>query len=309
MLWISIALVGYFFLAVTFILDKYILSESSVGRPSVYTFYSTIIMWGALVLLLIDPGFFSIHDILIGLGSGVAFGFGLYFLYIAVKGGEASHVNPFNGAIVTLATYGLAHTFLGEMLTPLQLGGIMLLVIASVFLSYEETKGHNGTHIGYVWAIVSGIFFAVSHVSAKYLYEIHEFIPAFAWTRAGTGIVGLLLLFVPAVRRDIMSRFFAQKKKIRTKKHLIKHSLTIVWIAKIIAVVAVVLIQYAAAIGSVSIVFALSGLQYALMFVVIYALSRWYPRIFKEFFTTREVAIQSFAILLVIVGSFLIVFT
>lgn len=306
MLWISIALVGYFFLAVTFILDKYILSGSNVGRPSVYAFYSTIIMWGALVLLLINPGIFSIRDIMIGLGSGVAFGFGLYFLYIAVKGGEASHVNPFNGAIVTLATYGLAHTFLSETLTPLQLGGIMLLVIASVFLSYEETKGHNGTHIGYVWATASGILFALSHVSAKYLYEIHEFIPAFAWTRAGTGIVGILLLLVPAVRRDIASRFFPKKKHARLKKP--KHSLAVVWMAKIIAVVAVVLIQYAAAIGSVSIVFALSGLQYALMFVAIYVLSRWHPRIFKEFFTTREVTIQSSAILLVVIGSFLIVF-
>ncbi len=302
MTWIIIAAIGYFFLATTFILDKYILSRTAVAKPSVYAFYSTIIMWGALILIPFSSEYWNVVDIGIGLLSGVAFGFGLYTLYLAVKGGEASHVNPISGATVILVTYVLSHVFLYEQLPAVQLCGIGLLILASLFLSYEATARTRGFHIGYLWAIVSGMFFAASHVSSKYLYGIHDFLPALGWTRAGTGILGIVLLFVPAVRRDLHMRFFEKTKNVPKN-----HSLFLVWTAKVAGIVAVVLIQYAAALGSVTVVQAMSGLQYALMFVAIYVLSRWFPRMFREYFSRRELVLQITGIILVIMGSIFIV--
>lgn len=302
--WILLALIGYGLLALTFILDKYILSSTTIQRPSVYAFYSTIIMWGALVLLFFSKETFGYYDILIGLGSGVAFGFGLLTLYIAVKGGEASHVNPFSGAVVAVTTYILSHYFLSEILTQGQLWGMVCLVIASVVLSYQETKMKKGFSWSYLWAIVSGICFAVSHVSAKFLYMAHDFIPAFAWSRAGAGIVGLLLLFHPRVWKELSFRLSHRKK---SKKKKQPTSLAIVWIAKIVGIAAVVLIQYAGALGSVSAVHALSGLQYALMFALIFVLSKWSPKTFKEYFSPRELLVQSSAIILVIIGGALFI--
>ncbi len=302
--WILIALIGYGLLALTFILDKYILSSTTIQRPSVYAFYSTIIMWGALVLLFFSKETFGYYDILIGLGSGVAFGFGLLTLYVAVKGGEASHVNPFSGAVVAVTTYALSHYFLEEILTRGQLWGMVCLVVASVVLSYQETKLKKGFSWSYLWAILSGVFFAVSHVSAKFLYMAHDFIPAFAWSRAGAGIVGLLLLFHPRVWKELSFRLSHRKK---SKKKIQPTSLAIVWIAKIVGIAAVVLIQYAGALGSVSVVQALSGLQYALMFALIFILSKWSPKTFKEYFSPRELIVQSSGIILVIIGGALFI--
>lgn len=302
--WILIALIGYGLLALTFILDKYILSSTKIQRPSVYAFYSTIIMWAALVLLFFSKETMGYYDILIGLGSGFAFGFGLLTLYVAVKGGEASHVNPFSGAVVAVATYVLSHYFLSETLTSGQIWGMVCLVSASIVLSYQETKMKKGFSWSYLWAIVSGICFAASHVSAKFLYMTHDFIPAFAWSRAGAGLVGLLLLLHPHVWKDLSSRLSRRKK---SKKYTPPTSLAIVWIAKIVGIVAVVLIQYAGALGSVSVVQALSGLQYALMFALIFVLSKWSPRTFKEYFSSRELVVQSFGIILVIIGGALFI--
>ncbi|HRH23745.1 MAG TPA: EamA family transporter [Candidatus Magasanikbacteria bacterium] len=302
--WILIALIGYGLLALTFILDKYILSSTTIERPSVYAFYSTIIMWAALVLLFFSKETFGYSDILIGLGSGVGFGFGLLTLYIAVKGGEASHVNPFSGAIVAVTTYILSHYFLSETLTRGQLLGMVCLVFASVVLSYQETKMKKGFSFSYVWAILSGICFAVSHVSAKFLYMNHDFIPAFAWTRAGAGVVGVLLLLHPHVWKELSYRLSHRKK---SKKKIQPTSLAIVWIAKIVGIAAVVLIQYAGAKGSVSVVHALSGLQYALMFALIFCFSKWSPKTFKEYFSPRELLVQSSGIILVIIGGALFI--
>ena len=42
-------------------------------------------------------------------------------------------------------------------------------------------------------------------------------------------------------------------------------------------------------IGSVTIVGAMSGVQYVLMFIMIYLLTKFTPKIFKEYFTKHEI--------------------
>jgi len=306
MLWFLIAILGYFFLAIAFILDKFILTES-VDKPVVYTFYSTIFMFGAIILFpFLGFQWLVGIDWLWAVISGMSFGFGLWTLYLALKKGEASHINPFNGAFVTISTFLLASLWLGETLTPLQQIGVVTLIGSSILLSFEKTKKNNGFHMGFLWAAISGVLFATSHITAKYLYTIYDFWPAFTWTRATTGLVALMCLLYPSVRKT-----FIKNKKSKKQKHnkaARKYAIPIIISNKILAMVAVVLIQYAAAIGSVTIVFALSGLQYALMFVIIVFLSKFFKSLFSEFFTKRELVIETIAILLVVVGSALFVF-
>ncbi|PIZ95660.1 MAG: hypothetical protein COX81_00360 [Candidatus Magasanikbacteria bacterium CG_4_10_14_0_2_um_filter_37_12] len=300
MLWFGIALLGYFFLALTFILDKIILTKS-VGKPIVYTFYSTIFMFGVLLAVPFGVELLQGVDWCWAIVSGMAFGFGLWTLYKAVKSGEASHINPFNGAVVTIVTYALSSYFLLEKITGLQLAGIGVLIFASLLLSFEKSKKHSGFHMGFVLAIISGVFFAISHVSAKYLYELYPFFTGFIWTRATTGLVGLSALLSPAVWKTF------GRGKVKKKSKNKKHTIFLVVSAKMLGVLAVLLIQYAMAIGSVSLVIALSGLQYALMFLLIIIFTKFAPKLFKEYFTKRELVVEWVAILLVIVGSALFV--
>lgn len=303
MLWFFIALAGYTALALAFILDKFILTDS-VDAPAVYTFYSTIIMLGALVLWPFGVDLLVGIDWLWATVSGIGFGLGLWFLYIAVNEGETSHITPFQGAFVTISSYVLGAVFLSEQLTSLQLWGIALLVVASFLLSFEKSRKHSGIHIGFLWAAVAGFFFAVSHVSAKYLYDIYPFLTGFMWTRATTGLVGIgLLLISPSVLRALRA-----PKQPKQQQSIAKvYAVPIIMANKVLAIVAVVAIQYAASIGSVTLVQALSGVQFVLMFFLILLFTWVTPKFFKEEFTTREILVQSIALIIVGIGSALFV--
>ncbi len=224
-------------------------------------------------------------------------------MFVAVKKAEASHVNPFIGGVVTIATYGFSSFFLGEALNDLQISGIIILLLASFLLSFEKTKNKKSEfNSGYMWGIAAGVLFAVSHTSAKYIYDLYPFLTGFVWTKATTGFVGLFCLFSPFVRKT-----FHTGKKHEPKKFAKRHAAGIVLTNKILSVVAIVCIQYAISAGSVTLVNALSGLQYAFMFLIIYVLTKTAPKIFKEYVTKSELAVQTIALLLVLIGSALFV--
>jgi drug/metabolite transporter (DMT)-like permease len=138
--WFLIAFIGYFFLALTFVLDKFILTKA-VSRPVVYTFYSTFFSFGAILLYPFGVKFLNNpFDWFIAIASGLAFGFALWAQFIAVKKNEASHINPFLGGIVSITTYLLSSNFLGEKLTDFQISGIIILIFACFLLSFEKTR-------------------------------------------------------------------------------------------------------------------------------------------------------------------------
>jgi len=302
-MWFLIALIGYTLLAVVFIMDKFILTKS-VGKPVVYAFYSTIFLFGALVLLPFGGGVLHGVDWVWALVSGISFGFAMLFMFIALKYGETSHISPFIGAVVLMGTFWFSSQFLGESLSSVQMVGMGVLLVASLMLSFEKSRKHNGFHVGFVWAIVSGMLFAVSHVSAKYIYSLYPFITGFAWTRATTGLVGLFLLLFPSVRRSFKPR----DKKDAPKTEAKRHAMAIVVSDKMLSVLGIVLIQYAIAVGSVTLVNAMAGIQYVLMFLLVLLLTKFVPRVFQEVFTRREVVVQVVALILVVVGSALFVF-
>lgn len=301
MTWFLIALIGYFALAFAFVLDKFILTDS-VDTPAVYTFYSTIIMFGAFVIWPFGGGVLVGIDWLWAVVSGVGFGLGLLFLYMAVHEGETSHITPFQGAFVTIGSYVLGAIWLHETLSGLQIWGIILLIVASLLLSFEKSKKHNGVHIGFLWALFAGLFFAVSHVSAKYLYGVYPFWTGFMWTRVTTGLVGVVLLCTPTVLRSF------RKPPQKTPQSVAKaYAVPIMLGNKALAILAVVAIQYAAAIGEVTLVQALSGVQFVCMFLLILLFTKLTPTFFQESFTRRELVVESSALVLVVIGSALFV--
>jgi drug/metabolite transporter (DMT)-like permease len=301
-MWLILAIVGYFVLASVVILDKLIVSKSA-QKPIVYTFYSTIFMFVALLAL---PFFgcgllYGLTDWLWAVGSGVAFGLALWTFYLGVQEGEASHIAPFNGAIFTAGIFLLANLILGEKLSQVQVAGTIILGFACLLLSFERSKRHKGIHIGFLWAGISGLLFAFSHVAAKELYNVYPFWTAFIWTRATTGLIGLFCLLFPSVWQALHHHTEA-------KSYARKHAGLIIVADKILSVVAVILLQYAYATGVVTVVGAIGGLQYVFAFVMIYLLTKFLPKMFQEYFTKRELIVELIATILVAIGSAFFVF-
>lgn len=299
-MWFLVALVGYLLLAITFVLDKRVLSKE-VPNSVVYTFYSTVFLLLTLLLYPFGATLLSTPtDWLWAISSGVSFGLALWTIFIALMKGEASHINPFNGAIITIATYGIASVLLGETLTQVQLVGVGILVVATLLLSFEITKEGRVFHMGYLWAAISGVLFGFSHVAAKIIYESYPFITGLVWTRASIGLVGLALLLSPAVWKS----FRPQKKR---KKGQAKNTILLVGTAKTLGIASALVLQYAMFLGSVTLVNALSGMQYVFMFIIIFTLTKIAPKLFSEFFTKQELVVQIVALVLVSIGSALFV--
>lgn len=306
-MWFFLALLGYIALAIVLVLDKFILTKS-VEKPVVYTFYSTIFLFAVLLAWPFGVELLQGIDWFWALLSGLGFGFGLWTMFIAVKQEEASRINPFIGAVITVVTFASASLFLGETLTPFQMVGMAVLILSSILFvaSQDGRKKHTGIWCSaFTWAIVSGILFAISHTTAKYIYDIYPFLTGFVWTRATTGFVGLVALLYPSVRKTLKRKKAdsVALKKCKDSGFGEKYAVGIVITDKILGVIAVILIQYAIAIGSVTMVNAMVGLQYAIMFLIIYLLSRFAPKVFKEEFTHKEIVFESIAIALVVIGS------
>ena len=303
MLYLFLALGAQVLNALVVLVDKYLISSRLVVKPVVYAFYANVFMFGALLAWPLSGEFLRGIDCGWALISGVGFGLGLWALFIATKDGETTHIIPFNGAIISIVVYFFSFSFLNEKLTGAQIVGMVVLLFASFILSWEKSARHKGFHFGFVWAIISGILFAISHVSAKYLYVHYPFWTGFVWSRATTGLVAIPLLLYPAVRNSLFKKSNNKKAKTIGKRY----AGLIFFINKVFSVASVILIQYAAAIGSVTVVNALAGVQYALMFILAYLSSKFLRKVFQEYFTKREIITEMVAILLVIVGSVLFV--
>lgn len=299
-MWFFIALAGYFVLAVVLVLDKIIVSESRVA-PVVYTFYSTII---ALPALLIVPLFGSLPLSQWGIAalSGIAFGIGLWGTFLALEHDEASHIGPFGGALITVCIAGLSFFFLHETLSGAEQAGVLTLLFASLLLSYEKTRGRQRFHQGFLWAGLAAIFFAISHTSAKYLYDLQPFVLAMFATKGTAGILGICLLISPRVRSALSVRAPRRPKSFKRR-----HPMWLIGLDKLFGVAGVILVQYAIALGSVTIVNALAGVQYIFLFFLVVVLTRFSPSVFREYITKREYAIQTIAVLLAALGSAFVV--
>ncbi len=292
---IILAAIGFSLLAIVTILDKFIVSNEKVS-PLVFVFYSTII---ALPLVLITPFAEPLATTRLWIFAGVSgtsYAIALYTLYKGFQASEVSHVGPLVGAMVPIFTILLSTFFAPEIFSQNQMFGIGLLVFGSLIISIENDKHFFGWHESMLWGVVAAFFFALFYTTAKPVYDGAGFYPGFVWVWLPMGLWGIaLLVFSKAVRKHVFTK--------RKKQAATNHKDTLIIISnKVAAFAAVGLTQYAVSIGSVTIVNALTGLQYAVLVTLVGVLSHFKPKLFKEEYTHGEVLQETLAVLLIIAG-------
>lgn len=296
-MWLLASIIGYILLAIVFVLDKRILTTEK-QTPLVFTFYSAVFLLAAAGGWLFVPlEKSSWYWFMCGV-SGLSFVGGLWTMFSAVRKSEASHIDPFIGAVVTIVSFVLASVYLGETLTPSQTQGIFILALASLLFSFEKHRRGKISYQPYAWGIVAGILFGVSNVAAKYVYEAYGFLSGLIGSRFMMGVVGLILLVIPSLWKQL--RRPSSKKK--------SNPVGLVVLDKILGLIGIILLQWATAAGSVTTVNALSGLQYGLMFVIIWTLSHARSKFLHEFMTEREILVQIIALCLIMWGLYAVVF-
>jgi len=299
-MYIIYALIGFIVLGLISVLDKFILTKK-VASSAIYTFEVSIF---SLLLFFLLPSISiwptDLMTWFLVFVDGLFFFLGLLFMFRGVKESEVSHVGPLIGAAVPFFTIFLSRFFLQEVLTDRQLVSIGFLIVGSLLISFEKSKEHNGIHRGMLWGLLSGLFFAGSHVASKYLYQVLGFYGGTILIRSAIGICGIALLFLPSVRHNIFN-----KKKVGEKKG--SGSFILVAFNTALGVVATLLTQYAISIGSVSVVNSLEGVRYAVLIIMVAILSRFYSKFFKEEYTRWEILQEILSIGLIGVGLWLLI--
>ncbi len=305
-MWLVIALIGYALLAIVAIMDKLIVAKHRLA-PSSVAMYSTAPLLIAFLFLPFGVlKLTSSFDGAVALVSGATFVVGLYAMYRCFAISEVSHSGPLVGAATAIGSVLASRWFLFERISERQLMAIGLLVVGSLIISIVRGKRKIIWSEGIGWGLIAGLGFALSNVAAKYFYTRYGFYSGLVWTRGMIGLAGLALFAVPSVRHNVRMKKSVAAATFQTNKKPF-HAGVFLALDKILGVSGVLLIQYAIALGSVAIVNALAGVQYALLIVLAVVLSKFSPQFFREDHGARELAQEGFAIITMAAGLALLI--
>jgi len=144
--------------------------------------------------------------------------------------------------------------------------------------------------------LTSGIVFAGYEVLTKYVLGALDYFSYFAWNFVGTAILGLALFCLPKIRHNFLNDI---QKVNRT---------VLLWriINTSIGLTATVFYYIAISSGPVSLVSATASFEPFFVFAITLVLSLFVPRILKEETGKKIVAVKGLALILIIVGAWLI---
>ena len=309
MSWILTALSAYFFLAVANLFDKFLVNNV---LPSSKAYAFVVCLFGGL-LFLAAPWFLEwpgVYWLMINIAAGFIFALALWTLYEALRRGEAARTLVFIGGLTPVFSIIFSILFFKEQFSFSEWLGIFTLLIGIAvvallpqqrsFLARLMKKLYLTQDVksGYlIFAAISAFTYASYFILTKYAYSAQPFTSAFIWTRLGAFIFVLLFLIRRQDREDVLQIF---KKKKKTKKG------GLVIINQIIGSTGFVLQNYAISLGSVALVNALQGVQYAFLLVLSTVLALLSPRLLKETFSWRIFLQKSTAILIIALGLYFI---
>jgi len=321
-MWLFITIGAYFLNAGVYVADKFLLSKK-IHSSIAYAFYVGIWSIFNFVLLFFAPWWLpNLRELALDLLAGLLFLATLVFWYKALHQSEASRVVPVVGALVPIFSFILSFIFLDETLSRQQLVAFIVLICGGVLISIKHTKVYLyqkvmtrvreifGDIIGDVPArfqptgrlivnsLASAVFFAAYYVLMKYIYLHQPFIGSFVWSRLGSFLGVLLMLFVPGWRYVI----FKQQRGAKTPKNLL-----FFLIVRLLAAAAFIMINWAISLGNVAVVNALQGVQYLFLFVIILLIANKFPKMLNEQLGGGVMLQKLIGVLMVCLGLYLFI--
>jgi len=295
-MWLFITISAYFINAGVYVADKFLLSKK-IHSSIAYAFYVGVWSVFNAGLLFFWPWTPNLQELTLDLLAGFLFLVTLVFWYKALHQSEASRVVPIVGALVPIFSFILSFVFLGETLSQTQFIAFIILICGGILISIKHTKVYlyqkvinrareiMGDIFGevpsgaqpasrlLVNSVVAAVFFASYYVLMKYIYTYQPFVGSFVYSRLGSFVGVLLMLFVPDWRRLIIQ----QQKGTKTPKNML-----FFFIVRLLAAAAFIMINWAISLGSVAIVNALQGVQYLFLFLIILLVSTKFPKVLHE---------------------------
>ena len=286
----ALAVFAYFLYALCAILDKHIVSNTSL-KPVPYAFYSgffqifyvltiPIVVYASPRIEFVFP---SAGLTLLALVDGMIFTFALLNLYKATEEGEISRISPIIGILVPIFSLVLSVVFLRQMLTSNELLAVLFFVSGGFLISAKIDKKSFSYISGMKPAILSGFLFATYYVVMDYLFAHAGFIEVFSILQLGGCLGALLLLISAGNRKQIFKGKEGREMSVAGENKKMGRSGMLIFVAdKGLSAVAAVMIFYAIKIGSATMVNSLQAVQYAFVLILTLILTKKAPGAIKE---------------------------
>ncbi|OGZ07020.1 MAG: hypothetical protein A3D65_06655 [Candidatus Lloydbacteria bacterium RIFCSPHIGHO2_02_FULL_50_13] len=267
---IGLVVFGQLLSAASVLIDKYVVTQTTITRPSVYVFY--VGMTSSVALLLLPLGVVHTPDsttILLALAIGFVFIVSIRYLFRALKHANATDVVAWLTAVSALTTFAFGSLIINETLPKSFPVAMVLFITGMLFVGHFRFQARS-----LMQATIAGALFGLSAVLLKMLFSHTNFIDGFFWSRMGNVAGALSLLAFPSIREHI---FHISRKTTR-------HLGALIIANRALNGIAFLCILYAIRVGSVSIVNSLSSLQFVFIFLLIFLLAKYVPKLYEHEF-------------------------
>lgn len=306
--WVGLAAGAPFLWAIVNHIDKYFLSErfshAKVGITGGLMIFSTLFSIVVLpILYVIDPqSILSAHfwtaSMLVLIGVLHAFSILLYLQALDMD--EASIVVPI---FQTIPIFGFifGYLILGEVLTPYQMFGALLVVLFSVLLTLEldKEKGVRFKKKVLLLMFASSALLALVDTLFKLGAEDKgSVVGALFWENVGLLIFGIVLLFAPTYRKSFNALL----------KHNFKTIFSLNIVSEGLTVIGNVMLRYALMLAPIALVMTIGSIQPLYVFALGILLTLFFPRISKENMSRHSLIQKTVSILFIALGAGIITF-
>lgn len=285
---IFLAIIAHGLIGISLVWDKVLLKRPATQNIFSYVFWLGAISIFGLVLIPFGFKFPGIKLSLLGVVAGLIDLIASYFYYAALQQGEASEELAAMGGFSPVATALLSIPFLQAAFGGSVFG--FTLMSAGGFLMFVAEKQPFRKVLPRVLAASVG--FGLTAVLQKIVFNGTNFVSGYVFFTVGTTIGAGLLLVPPNWRRQVFEN--SEKADPTSKAWYIAN--------RVMAGVGSFLVVLAVSRAAPSIVDAVSGVRYVIIFVLAYAITKWKPHWFTENFSTNALLMKSVATGLIVAG-------
>lgn len=283
------AILAHGLIGISLVWDKVLLKNPGTQNLFSYVFWLGAMSVFGVCLVPFGYNSPSFHLTLLAFGAGVIHMAGVFFYYSALKRGEASETLAVMGGFSPVATAAIGYALLSSQMSGEQLIGFALMTAGGFFMFFAEKLPLKKLLPPVILA--AGLLGLVN-VLEKMVYDRTNFVSGYVWFTIGTFAAALSLLIHPSWRRQILSESGQDDPRNRF------------WyfVNRFISGVGSFLIFYAVSLAHPAIVDAISGVRYIIIFVGVYLLTRFRPRLLREKFRGWVFFTKAVATCLVVSG-------
>jgi drug/metabolite transporter (DMT)-like permease len=285
---VLIAIAAHGLVGISLVWDKVLLKKKGMQSLASYVFWLGAISIFGLVLIPFGFHLPSLKVALLASAGGFCDLLATWFYYAALKAGEASEELAAMGGFMPLATVLLSIPLLGVNLHG-NLSGFIVMTLGGFVMFFAE-KLPLSRMLPRV--IAASALFGMTDVLQKLAFNSANFVSGYVFFTIGTFVGAMALLLRPKWRQEIFQH--SEEAPPRSKAGYMAN--------RFVAGVGSFLAVFAVSRTSPSMVEAVSGVRYVVIFIGAWAITTWRPRWFKEDFSRRTLLIKALGTGLVVAG-------